>query len=64
MEKCEFNEKVRDFKRELVADLLKRCTEKQREFFNKMYGSIETIKENKMRHAYYQCRRTVEKNDA
>ncbi len=59
----EFDLKVKEFKREMVRENLNNCTEKQIDLFNRMYGSIEAIKEDKMRHAYNQCRRTLEKNE-
>lgn len=58
----EFDFMVQEFKRELIRKALSGCTEKQTDLFNRMYGSIEVIKEGKMRHAYNQCRRTQEKN--
>ena len=58
----EFDLKVKEFKRELVRENLNKCTEKQIDLFNRMYGSIWVIKEDEIRHAYNQCRRTVEKN--
>lgn len=58
----EFDNKTKEYKRELIRDILVQCTEKQQEFFNRMYGSIETIPEDKMRHAYSQCERTLLKN--
>ena len=59
----EFDLKVKEFKRELVRENLNNCTEKQIDLFNRMYGSIEVIKEDKMRHAYNQCRRTRNLNN-
>lgn len=58
----ELDLKAKEFKRELIREALSGCTEKQISLFNRMYGSIEVIKEDKMRHAYNQCRRTVEAN--
>lgn len=58
----EFDSKGKEFKRELIRKALSGCTEKQIDLFNRMYGSIEVIKEDKMRHAYNQCRRTQETN--
>jgi hypothetical protein len=58
----EFDAKVYDFKKELIRELLSRCTNEQVDFFNRMYGSIDDIPEEKMRHAYSQCKTTVHKN--
>ena len=58
----EFDSKAVKFKREMLRDVLNQCTEKQIAFFNRMYGSIDAISESKMRHAYFQCVKTIEKN--
>lgn len=57
----EFDSKIKEFKRYLVRDLLIQCTLKQIALFNRMYQSIELIKEKDMRCAYGQCARTLEK---
>ncbi len=57
-----FDEKSKEYKRELIHEILVQCTEEQKKFFNRMYGSIETIPEDKMKHAYSQCERTLLKN--
>ena len=57
--KNEFDLKIMEFKRGLVAELLNQLTERQKELFVLTYGSIETIKEDKMRTAYFHCKRTL-----
>ena len=59
----EFDLKVIEFKRELVRRLLDQCTEKQIDIFNRMYVDINSIKEDNMETAYFQCKRTVERNN-
>ncbi len=59
-----FDSKSLGFKRELVREVLNQCTEKQIQFFNRMYVSVDIIPESKMRHAYFQCVKTLEKNEA
>ncbi len=58
----EFDLKVREFRRQLVAELLNQCTTDQKNFFNRMYGGIDIIEDSKLRNAYSQCKRTVEEN--
>ena len=57
----EFRKIVRDFKRELVRAELNKRTEKQIAFFNRMYKSIDDIKETDMENAYSQCKMTEKK---
>jgi len=60
--KQEFDVKVLEFKRGLVEELLDQCTKDQKEFFNRLYGGIDKLKEDSMSTAYDQCKRTLEKN--
>jgi hypothetical protein len=62
-ESHELQKMANDFKRECIRELLDQCTEKQIEFFNKMYKSIEQITEDKMYRAYDQCLRTILKKE-
>jgi len=59
---CECGAEVTEFKRNLVRDLLNQCTKDQQVFFNRIYKSIEDIREDQMDRAYDQCKRTLEKN--
>lgn len=52
-----------DTLRQTLIDLLSKCTTEQVEFFNRMYGSVEAIKDNDIPHAFRQIERTLEKND-
>jgi hypothetical protein len=54
--------RVTEFKRQIMRDFLAQCTEAQVDLFNRMYGSVETIAEDKMDWAIQQCERTVLKN--
>lgn len=58
----EFETKVREYKRGLIKELLSQCTEPQKAFFDRLHESIETIKEDRMKDAYYQCLRTIKNN--
>lgn len=55
-------EKTTNFKRRELKKVLLKCTEKQIAFFNRLYGSIETIPKEKMYRAYEQCIATIQKN--
>lgn len=48
--------------REVLKKLLAQCTEAQRKFFDRLYGSIDKIPYEKMDHAITQAQRSVEKN--
>lgn len=63
IQQSEFEDKVKEFKRDLIRAKLDQCSESQINLFNRMYVSIDKIEEDKMTHAYYQCKRTVEKNN-
>ena len=55
-------EEVRLFRRGILARLYHQCTPEQQALFNRMYGSLESISEEKIDWAIQQCERTVEKN--
>lgn len=55
-----FKSKVFELKRKLIKEYLDQCTPDQITLFNRMYGSLDKIPEDKTEHAYCQCRRTVE----
>jgi hypothetical protein len=46
----------------ILKELLLQCTKDQVELFNRMYGSVDSIKDDKIDWAIQQCERTVEKN--
>ena len=54
--------RIDDFKKEQLRLLLNQCTSEQINFFNRMYGSIDEIKQEKILHAIRQCERQIEKN--
>lgn len=60
--RVEFNKSSENFKREKLRKVLKRCTSKQQDIFNRMYGSIEIIEEKKMTWAYQQVMSSLTKN--
>ena len=45
-----------------LTNLYYQLTDGQKAFFNRMYGSIETIEDNKIEWAIKQCERTIENN--
>lgn len=59
--KQEFEEGSSDSNRKRLREVLNKCTEGQQNIFNRMYGSIETIPEDKMSWAYSQVMRTLNK---
>jgi hypothetical protein len=59
---AEFDRLVLEFKKGLVLKQLNQCTLEQQELFNKMYKSLNSMPEAKMRWAYGQCGRSAEEN--
>ena len=59
----ELQQKATEFKREELREVLMQCTSKQIELFNRMYGSIDEIPEEKMDWAYTQCINTLKKSN-
>ena len=57
-----FDRKVTEFKRHLLREQLDKCTEGQQDLFNRMYGSLDVIRDDQMRWAYQQVCRTVADN--
>jgi len=55
-------DKTTKFKRRQLKKVLSKCTEEQIAFFNRLYGSIDIIPEEKMNRAYEQCVATIKKN--
>ena len=53
---------IKDFKKEKLIELLNQCTKKQQTFFDRMYGSRDTIPEEKIDWAIQQCEKTIENN--
>ena len=52
------------YRKAQLHELLDQCTEEQRAFFDRMYGSRDTIPEEKIDWAIQQCERTIVKNKA
>ncbi len=57
-----YQEEYASHSRELLRDKLIKCTDKQVEVFNKMYGSIDKIAIDKMEWAYNQICLTLQLN--
>ena len=55
-------EKVRLYKKEILTELYNQLTESQQSKFHKIFGSLETISEDKISNAIDLCERTVNKN--
>jgi len=53
---------ILDFKRLKLRDLLDECNSAQVHLFNRMYGSLDTISEDKIPWAIEQVVRTVNEN--
>lgn len=55
-------QKIKDFRKQILVDLYNQCEQDQQHFFNRMYGSIDTIADEKIDWAIQQCEMTIEKN--
>jgi hypothetical protein len=53
---------IQEFRHQKLRDLLNQCTDKQKKFFNRMYGSVDTIPDEKIDWAIQQCENTIKKN--
>lgn len=56
-------QKIDDFERESLRVILNMCTESQINFFNRLYGSIDTIPKEKIPWAIKQVERTIKNNE-
>lgn len=56
--------KIKQFRRQTLSELLDQCTEPQQDLFERMYGAVSTIPESKIDWAIQQCERTIEKNNS
>lgn len=55
-------EEITAFRNELLDKLYWQLTIEQQQFFNRMYGSLNSIPEEKKNWAIQQCKRTIAKN--
>ena len=57
------NDKIKNYAREILREILKELTEKQVAFFDRLYGSIDTIDDFKIPRAIQQVEATILKNN-
>ena len=55
-------DRIAAFKKAQLHGLLDQCTKEQEAKFDRMYGSRDTISEDRVDWAIHQCKRTVEMN--
>ena len=55
-------DRIEAHKRKVLKDLYDQCTKEQRNFFDRMYVSLEIIKETQLNWAIQQCERTIDGN--
>ena len=63
MIKDPFDVKVEEFKRNELRKLYVQLTEKQQKFFNRLWGSVDKIPEDKIHIGVSQCEKTIVKNN-
>ena len=54
--------KIEDFKRTILSKLYYKCTERQRHVFNRMYGSLNGVRDDQIDWAIQQCEKTIKAN--
>jgi hypothetical protein len=57
--KNDFDKLTADFQRERVRELLKQCTEAEKNLFNRIYKSLDEVKAEDLRNAYRLCFNTI-----
>lgn len=55
-------EKIDNYKKQCLKELLDQCTEDQQKLFFRMYESIDKIPDEQFNWAVKQCERTIKKN--
>ncbi len=56
---CEFSDRVRVFKRQMVKELFDKLIPQHKNKFIQNYGNIETMKEVEFYSAYHHCKRVL-----
>jgi hypothetical protein len=57
-------DKIKKYRKQILTELYNQCTESQQTKFNLLYGSLETISEDKIDLAIQVCERTVKSNNS
>ena len=57
-----FEEKTLRYQRGMVKELLCQCTESQIEFFERVFGPVDSLPSDRPNQAYGICERTLMKN--
>lgn len=53
---------IENYRRKTLRDLYNQVTKEQQEFFCKMYGSLDGVKDDQINWAIQQCEATIKKN--
>jgi hypothetical protein len=56
---CEFSDKIREFKRQLLGEQYSKLTPENQVRFYRMYGDIDKIKDDDTYTIYYHCKRVI-----
>lgn len=59
----EYVDKIKAYERKLLVEVLTKCTERQQTKFKMIYGSLESIHQDKIKEAITLCERTIKKNE-
>jgi len=58
-----YDDMIQGFARDQIKLLLDQCTPEQQAFFNRIWGSVEKVPEDKLKTAWQQIDRTLAKNN-
>lgn len=56
---CEFSDRIRAFKRQIIRELFDQLSESDKQSFARLYGDIKSIPENETYRIYYHCKRAL-----
>ena len=52
-------QKIKNYRKQVLTDLYNQCSKAEQDLFNRMYGSLEKISDEKIDLAIQQCERTI-----
>jgi len=56
-------DKIKNYKKLILTNLYNDCTVSQQDKFNRIYGSLDSIPDEKIEHAIFLCEKTIEENE-
>lgn len=53
---------IKEYRKNKLKELFNQCSSAQQDFFNRLHGSLDTIRESSIDWAIQQCERTIKIN--